>query len=69
MIVTQRTPTQRLADAILGRSVDEFVAERRTAGRSWRHVARDLFEATDGQIDISHETVRLWCGETTAVAS
>lgn len=59
-----QTPTQRLADVILGRPVDEWIAERRNLPnpRSWRLLARDLYDATDGSIDVSHETLRLWCG-------
>jgi len=34
--------------------------ERRAAGRSWRLLARDLYEATNGQIDITHEAARRW---------
>ncbi len=54
------TPTQRLADVLLGRSVADYVAERRDAGRSWRLVARDLYKATNGAVDVTHETLRGW---------
>lgn len=54
------TPTQRLAGMLLGQPVTDWVVVRRDAGRSWRLVARDLYEATNGQVDVTHETLRLW---------
>ncbi len=60
------TPTQRLATLLLGADVLDFIAERRSAGRAWRFIARDLHDATDGQIDVTYETLRLWHGETAA---
>lgn len=54
------TATQRLASHLLGRDVRDFIAERRTEGRAWRFVARDLYEATDGLVDVTHETLRQW---------
>ena len=54
------TATQKLASHLLGRDVREFIAERRAGGRAWRFVARDLYEATGGQIDVTYETVRGW---------
>lgn len=55
-----QTPTQRLAGMLLGMPIHEWIEQRRSAGRSWRLVARDLYEATNGQIDVTHETVRVW---------
>lgn len=60
------TPTQRLASLLLGSDVRAFIAEKRAAGRPWRFIARDLYEATDGQIDVTHETLRQWYGEVAA---
>lgn len=56
------TPTEKLADVLLGDQgpVEDFVRSRRAAGRSWRLIARDLYDATDHQIDVTHETVRSW---------
>lgn len=61
-----QTPTQRLASVLIGRDVREFVTERRRAGRPWRFIARDLYDATDGQIDVTHETIRHWYDEDAA---
>lgn len=57
------TPTQRLAGHLLGRPLAEFVAEQRRGGRSWRLVARDVLEATEGEIDVTGETLRGWYPE------
>lgn len=54
------TPTQRLAGLILGRDLGTFVAERRADGRAWRYIARDLYEATSGEVDVTYETLRSW---------
>ncbi len=60
---TPETPTQRLATHLLGEPVAEFVTARRAEGRSWRFVARDLYDATGGQIDVTYETLRSWYGD------
>ena len=54
------TPTQRYASHLLGRPVLEWVAEQREAGWTWRKIAEDLKIATDGQVDITAEALRLW---------
>ena len=56
-------PMKRLADALLGGKLDEFVGSRRAQGRAWRLIARDLWEATNGEIDVTHETIRYWYPE------
>lgn len=53
------TPTQQLADVLLGGGLEEFVRSRRP-GRSWRLIARDLWEATNHRVDVTYETVRGW---------
>jgi len=63
------TPQQKLARLLLGRPVDQWIQERRAAGRSWRLITRDLYEATNGQIDVTHETVRAWAAEPEPAAS
>lgn len=60
------TPTQRLAAAALGQPVTEWIAIRRADGRSWREIAADLADATDGQIVVTHEAVRGWHEATAA---
>lgn len=54
------TPTQRLASHLLGHDVGAYIRYRREIGRSWRMLARDIYEATDHEVDVSHETIRAW---------
>ena len=54
------TPHQRMASLLLGKPVDVWIRERRATGRSWRLIARDLYEATGGQVDVTHEALRRW---------
>jgi hypothetical protein len=58
--VETKTSTQRLADVLLGGdgSLERFVRERRSQGRSWRLICRDLYEAVN--VDVTHETLRSW---------
>lgn len=58
--MARRLPQQRYADLLLGRSVDDFIAERRANDVSYRRIARDLADATDGEIDVSDVTIRAW---------
>lgn len=57
---TTATDRQRILDIILGGegATREFVRSRRSAGRSWRLIERDIYEAT-GE-DVTHETLRSW---------
>lgn len=55
--MTQPTPLYRLVEARLGRSLDDYVAERR-AGMSWRAMAADLTERTGETV--TYETLRSW---------
>ena len=57
------TPTQKLASMLLGQPVQQWLRDRYATGRSWRLVARDLYETTNGQIDITHEAARKWANE------
>ena len=54
------TLTQKRASHLLGRPVLEWVAEQREAGWTYRKIAEDLKAATDGQVDITAEALRLW---------
>lgn len=56
------TATQRLADALLGDDgpLEVFVRSRREAGKSWRQIERDLYQSTDGGVDVTYETIRTW---------
>lgn len=56
------TPTHRLADHLLGDRgpLEDFVRSRRADGRSWRLIARDLYEATDRGVDLTYQTLWTW---------
>lgn len=54
------SPAQRLATLLLGEDVREFIDHRRQQGRAWRFIARDLYERTNGQVDVTYETLRQW---------
>jgi hypothetical protein len=60
------TPRQRLADLLLGRSVLDFIAERRADGKTWPQVRDDLCDATDGEIDVSWQAVQQWASQSVA---
>lgn len=58
----EQTPKHQLADLLLGGdgSLERFVTSRRRAGRSWRLIIRDLYDATGGRVDLTYETLRTW---------
>ena len=60
------TPTMKLASILLGQDVREWISQRRTDGRSWRLISRDLYEATNRQVDVTHESVRSWVAKDAA---
>ena len=59
------TPSHRLADALLGDDgpLETFVRARRADGKSWRLIARDLFDATEGGVDVTVQTLCTWFAE------
>lgn len=62
------SPAQLLADHLLGRSLSEYVTEKRN-GRprwSWRLISEQLAEDTDGKVVVTGETLRQWYGEVAA---
>ena len=66
------TPTQLLADTLLpDGGVAKFIAARREQDKpaSWRSIALDLRDATDGRVDVTPETVRKWATELVAAAA
>ncbi len=56
----------KLASILLGQDVREWIAGRRNDGRSWRLISRDLYEATNKQVDVTHEAIRSWAVEDAA---
>lgn len=62
MATTAPTPNRRLADLILADDgpLEDFVRSRRADGIAWRLIARDLYEATGREVDLTYETLRSW---------
>jgi hypothetical protein len=56
------TPTQHLASLKLGRPLDGYVAEKRKANQSWESIAADLYNDTDGVVNVTREALRQWYG-------
>ena len=54
------TAAKRLADLLLGEPVETWIAQRREKKVAYRLIARELFEATDGEIDVTDNTIRNW---------
>lgn len=54
------SPTYRLADTLLKGQFRPFVATRRAAGLSWRRIASELRDATENEVDVTDETLRVW---------
>ena len=52
------TATRRLLDTLLDGKLDEYVTERREAGRAWRRIALDLLN--DVQVDVTDKTLMSW---------
>ena len=60
------TPTQELATLLLGEPVDAWVRARRVGGASWRDIAADLRDRTNGRINVTHQTLVNWTEESAA---
>lgn len=59
------TPTRLLADTLLPEGgVARFIAQRRP-DKSWRMIALDLRDTTNGQVNVTPETLRKWSAEIT----
>lgn len=54
------TPNMKLASIMLGRPVETWIQEQRDQGKSWHKVALALNAATNGQIELTGEAIRLW---------
>lgn len=64
------SPTQVLAGLLLKQSLADYVAEKRNAVPRWpwRLIATQLAADTDGQVDVTHETLRQWYGSAEVAA-
>jgi hypothetical protein len=66
-----RTPVQHLADLLLDERVEDWVATRRNRERplSWRRIALELRDVTEGKVDVSPTTLLAWCSDAARKAS
>jgi hypothetical protein len=55
-----RYPNAAIASRLLNEDVTSWINSRRAAGKTWRAIQRELVDATDGIIDVVHETIRAW---------
>lgn len=55
-------PKRQLAEILLDRPLDEWVAERRTAHgwKSWDRMALELRVVTEGRVRLTGNTLRRW---------
>lgn len=59
----QQQLTEALYEALTGHSLPEFVAEKRAERRpswSWRLIAEQIVDDTDGKVTPSYESLRQW---------
>lgn len=63
--MSDQTANQKLATQLLGRPVNEWIAEQRGRGASLFAVAIRLETATGGAVAVTPETIRLWSAEAT----
>lgn len=48
---------------ILGQDVRDWIRDQRIHGTSWRLISRALYEQTNRQVDVTHESLRAWSDE------
>lgn len=59
--MTSRTAHQRLATNAIGEDVVAWATRKRADGKpSWREIADELRAATDGEVNMVGESIRLW---------
>lgn len=62
--VPAMTQRRRLAEHALERhgkpSLDQFVSELRASGCSWATVVKEIYRATEGEMDLAEHTLRSW---------
>lgn len=66
------TSTASAVDALLRAKLKitlaEFIKEQQTQGHSNERIARELYQSTDGDIDVVANTIRNWINDLEAVA-
>lgn len=60
--MSEATRLRVAAEEALGVPLDAYVAQRRDQGKSWQVIAREIGDATDHEIEINRESLRVWFG-------
>lgn len=58
--MAERTVLWNFLDSLLDGGLEEFVRSRRAAGKSWRHIAHEVWYATGQRHPVTHEVLRRW---------
>jgi len=56
----RETVRQQLASSLLHRPVGEWILERHRARKSYGDIAKELAEATGGQVRVTRQAIGLW---------
>ena len=58
---------RKVADALftdrVGQPLNDWIADRRDRGDTWRAITRDLYDVTGGVIDVVPQTLINWSSE------
>lgn len=57
------SPVYTLTKHLLGEEPRAWIERKRTQGRSWRMLARDLWNETDHEVDVTTQTLINWMRE------
>lgn len=61
-MLMQANAKTRLASLLLGEDLETWVSTRREQQKSWLAIARELNDATKGEVTFSHEGLRMRFG-------
>ncbi len=56
----KRNPHRVMVAEILGSDPVEFSRTKRAEGFTLQQIARELYQATNGKVDVAYSTVRNW---------
>ncbi len=62
----KRNTHRQMVAEFLGADPVEFARTKRSEGLTYQQIARALFKATNGKVDVSFSTIRNWLNEEVA---
>jgi len=62
-LTSQAKTVNALLEANHSTTLRSFLDERRRENKSYRMIARELLDATDGVVDVTGETIRNWAAD------